>query len=117
MRVTSIHEEIHLANVYFLSHSKLEREDFFTQIQQDLELSHLIDGGDWNFCSSNLDKPVDGEFTQPRHHPKCEDYLLDLDLEDVYRHYNEESSEITLINVDGSYMARHHRLYARTGLL
>ena len=107
MRVISTHEEMHLANVYFTSHSKLEREDFFTQIKQDLDLPHLIVGGDWNFCSSNLDKLVDGEFTQPRHHPKCEDCLLDLDLEDVYRHYNEESSEITFIHVDGSQAPFH----------
>ena len=60
---------------------------------------------------------MDGEFTQPRHHPKREDYLLDLDLEDDYRHYNEESSETTFIHVDGSYMARLDRFYAQTDLL
>ena len=117
MRVTSTHEEMHLANVYFPSQAKLEREDFFTPIKQDLDLPHLIVGGDWNFCSSNLGKLVDGEFTQPRQHPKCDDYLLDLDLEDVYGHYNEESSEMTFSHVDGSYMARLDRFYAQTDLL
>ena len=117
MRVTSVHEELHLANVYFPSDCKLSREDFFTQIKEDLDLPHLIVGGDWNFCSSNLDKLIDGDFTQPRHHPKCEDYFIDLDLEDVYRHYNEESSEMTFIHVDGRYMARLDRFYAQTDLL
>ena len=56
MRVTSTHAEMHLANVYLPSHSKLEREDSFTRIKQDLDLPHLIVAGDWNFCSSNLDK-------------------------------------------------------------
>ena len=37
MRVTSTRVEIHLANVYFPSHSKLERENYFTQIKQDLD--------------------------------------------------------------------------------
>ena len=58
-----------------------------------------------------------GEFTQPRHYPKCEDCLLDLDLEGVYRHYNEESSEIAFVHVAGSYMARLDRFYAQTDSL
>ena len=64
---------------------------------------------------------MDGEFTQPRHHPKFEDHLLDLDLEDDYRHYNEISSEMTFIHVAtsymGSYMARPYRFYAQIDLL
>ena len=56
-------------------------------------------------------------FTQPRHDDKCEDCLLDLDLEDVYIHYNEERSETIFIHVDGSYMARLDRFYAHTDLL
>ena len=76
----------------------------------------MIVGGNWNFCSSDLDKLVDGEFTQPRHHHKCEECLLDLDLEDVYKHYNEEGLEIIFIHVDGSYMARRDRFYVQTEL-
>ena len=60
---------------------------------------------------------MDGEFTQPRHYPEYEECLLDLDLEDVYRHYNEESSEMTFVHIDGSYMARLDRFYAQTDLL
>ena len=117
MRISSNLESLHIANGYLPSSSELARKIFMQSIKPNIDLSDLIIVGDWNFCSSALDKfDVNGS-VEPTKHPLIEEILDELDLEDVYRYYYEEEKEITFIHENKNSFARLDRFYAQTHLL
>ena len=86
-------------------------------MKPNIDLSDLIVVGDWNFCSSALDKfDVNGP-VEPTKHPLIEEIFDELDLEDVYRYYYEEEKEVTFIHENKNSFARLDRFYAQTHLL
>ena len=117
LKVQSQQETLYLANVYAPSDSVASREEFYSELEPKIKYPNLILGGDHNFVSDSIDRlGLDGPHTSYPHHPRAEEALENLELEDLYRFYNEEETAITFRHRNHSFFARLDRFYVCSNL-